>query len=566
MTTQENLLARYSILHELGNGATGRVYAARDRETGAVVALKRIDPAFLSKCGAGFAERFVKHARSARLLKHRNIVTIHDAGEAAGTVYIVMEMLEGESLRKVLYAGPLPIARAIQITRDIASGLEHAHLQGVVHGGLKPSNIIVLRSGAVKITDFGIGQLGHAGQTYLSPEQSRGDAVDHRCDIFSLGALFYEMLTHRVPSANPTPPSELNPNVPRALDPMVLNMLAGQPVSRMPGVPVLLRELERLEEGLGLGSSANAATAEPPASAAPTAPEPEVRIRGVKRLRDREPVPDVPRRDPTPDPEAFDYQKAIAMMDRESRRERSSGSRRAIWGPLTLVLALLGIGIAGFVYYSSMPGGAGVRDVLARLAPPSQPVRQIAPPPVTYATKEPAAPQPREVPPAPVADATEKPEAARQVPRQLAPSTPPAAEPVALAQTRTESPIVHAAERPESASPAPAPAPAPAAVKKPIAKAPQPAPEKQAAGAAHIVLAISPRGEIYIDGKHHGATPPITTLALEPGLHRIEVRNGSRTPYLTYMTVQAGDVRRIRYDFDTSKAVHPRGKRTLAER
>src|SRR5690242_17375898 len=119
MTTQENLLARYNILHELGQGATGRVYAARDRETRAVVALKRLDPAF-SSSDAGFAERFLKQVHAARLLKHRNIATIHEAGEAAGTVFVAMEMLEGESLSKILGAGPLPITRAIRIVRDIA--------------------------------------------------------------------------------------------------------------------------------------------------------------------------------------------------------------------------------------------------------------------------------------------------------------------------------------------------------------------------------------------------------------------------------------------------------------
>src|SRR5262245_64998 len=169
------MLARYTVLRELGRGAVGAVHAANDRETGAVVALKTLDPALLNGAGANLAERFLKHARSAQKLSHRNIVRIHDAGEIAGTVYVAMELLEGESLRRILDSGPLGIARAIRITRDIASGLEHAHLQGVVHGNLKPSNIIVLRSGAVKITDFGIGPHGPAA--LRSPEQLRGDPV-----------------------------------------------------------------------------------------------------------------------------------------------------------------------------------------------------------------------------------------------------------------------------------------------------------------------------------------------------------------------------------------------------
>src|SRR5262245_25211956 len=112
--TQENLLPRYSILHELGRGASGTVYEARVRTTGAVVALKRLDPALLNESDPNAAERVLQRARSARLLKHRNIVEVGDAGAAGGTVYVVMEMLEGASLREILDEGPLPIARAIQ--------------------------------------------------------------------------------------------------------------------------------------------------------------------------------------------------------------------------------------------------------------------------------------------------------------------------------------------------------------------------------------------------------------------------------------------------------------------
>ena len=146
------MLARYSILHEVGRGATGAVYAARVRTTDAVVALKRLDPALLNGSDRSFTDRVMKHARSARRLRHRNIVNIDDAGEAGGTVYVAMELLEGASLRKILDDGPLPIVRAIQIVRDIACGLAYAHLEGVVHGRLKPSNIMVLRSGDRKST------------------------------------------------------------------------------------------------------------------------------------------------------------------------------------------------------------------------------------------------------------------------------------------------------------------------------------------------------------------------------------------------------------------------------
>jgi len=257
--TEENILARYTIQRELGRGTLGAVYAARDRSTGAIVALKRLDPALL-KSDASLAERFLQHTRAARRLEHANIVRILDAGAAAGTGYVAMELLEGRSLRSLLDEGPLPVARAIRIARDVASGLAHAHLAVVVHGGIKPSNVMVLPSGAVKITDFGIAQLGQA----VSPEQMQGGAVDHRSDLFALGALLYEMLAHRPPFEGRSPkemmdnilhaeqplPSQLNPLVPRALDRIVFSLLAVRPEDRLPGAPILLRDLERIEEAL----------------------------------------------------------------------------------------------------------------------------------------------------------------------------------------------------------------------------------------------------------------------------------------------------------------------------
>jgi len=495
------MLARYKIRHELGRGATGAVYAARDRTTGADLALKRLDPALL-KSDAGIAARFLKQARSARALTHDNIVRIHEAGEAAGTAYVAMERLEGESLRKILDAGPIHVARAIRIAHDVAAGLAHAHLEGMVHGGLKPSNIIVLRSGAAKITDFGIGQLGPAallagGRTgslgYMSPEQLTGGPVDHRCDIFSLGAVLYEMLAQRPPFAGGSPaeirenilrgapprPSELNPLVPRALDGIVLSMLAAQPAERMPGVPILLRELQHLEEGLGLGSEAAPPPPPPPAA--------------EERPRHHEAI----------DREVLAHQRAIAIMERESRAQHSSGSRPAILASIALVLALIAIGLSAFMYYSSGPGEPGIA---------------ATPAPATAAPTAPPAP-----------------------PAVLPPAAP--APPVVAEAAPAEVPQEKAAEVPAQPE-------APAA--QPQAPAPQPG------ATARVIVAVSPRSEIYVNGDYQGMSPPITTLEVEPGMHRIEVRNGSRKPYLTYMTLQAGDVRRIRHDFN-AKRIRPPG-------
>ena len=556
--TQENMLARYKILHEVGRGALGAVYAALDRATGARVALKRVDPALLNQSEANFAERILKHARSARNLKHRNIVELHEAGQTAGTVFVAMELLEGESLRKILDEGPLPIARAIRIAHGIASGLAYAHLEGMVHGGIKPSNIIVLRSGEVKITDFGTGR---TDLSYLSAEQMRGDPVDYRSDIFSLGALLYEMLAHQPPvGGDSPPPSELNPHVPRALDAIVLGMLAEHPAVRMPGIPILLRDLQRLEEGLGLGSGANASTDEPTASVPPGAPEPVP-----------SPAEEVQHPGPTTDREVFDYQKAIAIMERESRLERPSRSRTAIFAALAVVLAVLGIGFSGFTGLDGFTGLTGFIDdwsdrierwvaassVREAPTPASADSRPTAPPAAAEVTKEPVT----------AAAAPAASSAVASAPNP-SPSEPLVAEPSPSAQTerllarasgpqRTANISAPNPSPPEPLVPQPSP---PAQTQSLLAREPEPPTirQSQSGGRATLILAVSPRGEIYINGERAGMTPPITKFDLEPGMHRIEVRSGKRKPYLTYMTVQAGDVRRIRHDFNAKPGRPPR--------
>ena len=475
--TQGNTLARYEVLRELGRGARTAVYAARDRSSGAVIALKILDP---TRPDASLADRFLRHARSAQRLTHGNIVGILAAGEADGIAYIAMEMLEGESLRKILDRGPLPVARAIRIAHDIAAGLGYAHLEGVVHGGLAPSNIIVQPSGEVKVADFGIAQLGR----YAAPEQIRGEPADHRSDIFSLGALLYEMLTNRAPfrgasleeiaqsmlQADLPLPSMLNPSAPRALDQIVLRMLTRNPDDRLAGAPILQRDLEQLESRLGLA----------------TGPEP-----GSNKAAAIEP--------PVP-PEAFDHREAMRVMEREARLPRAPGSGPAILASLALALAVLAVGISGFMYYSS-----------SGREPPVVASRSDELPAATPAMSRPAAPPPE----------PEAPKESESAGAMLAQDPPP--EPLPEVQPPVEDP-------------------------------------QPTGAAARLVVAIVPRGDVYIDGEYHGTTPPTTTFDLEPGMHRIEVRSGLRKPYLTYMTIQAGDVRRIRHDFN-AKANSPPGRK-----
>jgi serine/threonine protein kinase len=614
--TQQTPLERYTVIHELGRGAIGRVYAARDRSTGADVALKTLDPALFKEADANLAELFLKNAQSAARLRHRNIVKVHDAGEGGGTAYVAMELLEGESLRHLLEHRPPSTARAIQIFDDIASALAYAHEEGMVHRGVKPSNIIVLRSGAAKIGDFGIGQIGQAALRYMSPEQVRCEPLDHRSDIFSLGAVFYEMLTRRpafegsspkeimenILHAEPPPPSKVNPHVPGALDAIVSRMLARLPDERFANARIVLRDLQRLEEALGLGPGASAGSGEPAASAPPGAPEARLRTPGINRSPDRQVAHEISqpetKREPTlrmPDPDrfrdafradslaaeelqhrsripggmAFDEHEARFVMDREARRERSSGSGAAKLAALALTFVVLPLGFAFYFYYSPGPGEPRIPATRMQEPPAAAaPSRVAAPPPVAEAAKEPAvepatAPAAPEAPPRaiadaevkqaappPVAEAAKKP-ATDPATKQESAATAPAPSPVPpqplvaepSAPAKTEKLLPRESEQPAIASAAPAKeAPRATQPKASIA-------EPQPGGAAKLIIAIEPQGELYIDGKHYGTTPPITTLDLEPGMYRIEVRSGSRKPYVTYMAVQAGEQRRIRHDF-----------------
>ena len=548
MMAQQKALDRYKLIRELGRGAIGTVYAARDCSTGAVVALKTLDPELFGESDANLAELVLDSARSAGRLRHRNIVKIHDAGEVGGTVYVAMELLVGESLRNMLATRPLSIARAIQILDDIASALAYAHEEGIVHRGVRPSNIMVLRSGVAKIGDFGIGQIGEAARRYMSPDQVRGDPVDHRSDLFSLGAVFYEMLTHRalfdgnspkeimknILHAEPPLPSAVNPHVPSALDGIIASLLAGHPEERVTDARILLRDLQRLEEGLGLGPGTGAGSGEPTARL-PNGAEPKVRTPAAKtepaapqRAAAPEPSPRAP--DPNPFRDHAPMQETLRlaehdarfMMDRGPAPKWSSGSRAAGLAALLLMLAVLGL--AAFWDYSRGPGEARIVTTSVQETPAT-------------AAAAPEASRPRAM-----GDASAEPAslAIASTPNPLPPK-PLVAEPSPPA--KTESVPTRESEQPAAAGTAP-PQEAPRAP-EPRAKISKRLP----AGTAKLIIAVSPHGELYIDGKHHGTTPPIKTLVLEPGMHRIEIRSGAQKPYLTYMVVQAGEQRRIRHDF-----------------
>ncbi len=210
-------LAGYEILEELGHGAMGTVYKARQIKLDRVVAIKVLSRA--ATADTKFVERFQREARAVASLRHKNVVAAFDFGEADGWYYMVMEMVEGLTLRKLVgRTGPLPEQQAIKIAIEIADALRHAHAKGIVHRDVKPGNIMLAADGTAKLCDLGMAktaELGdpsttRAGQTmgtpyYMAPEQARGETdIDLRADIYSLGATLFYVLTGDVPYKDPS--------------------------------------------------------------------------------------------------------------------------------------------------------------------------------------------------------------------------------------------------------------------------------------------------------------------------------------------------------------------------
>jgi eukaryotic-like serine/threonine-protein kinase len=266
------LANRYRIGERIGGGGMALVYRAEDLQLGRDVAVKVLRGQFGSD--EDFIRRFRREAQNAASLSHPNVVQIYDVGQDQDQYYIVMELVEGKTLKALIQEqGPLPVTEAARIAMEVLAALSHAHANRIVHRDIKPHNILISKDGRVKVTDFGIARatttdtVTHTGSImgsahYFSPEQANGQPTGERSDIYSVGIVLYEMVTGVVPFQGespitvalkhirdkPLPPSQRNSEVPLELDHIILRALEKEPEKRYPSASGMRNALEKFLE------------------------------------------------------------------------------------------------------------------------------------------------------------------------------------------------------------------------------------------------------------------------------------------------------------------------------
>ncbi len=544
-------IGRYAIKGHLGQGGLGQVHEAWDPLLSRTVAVKTLQFDIDRADRVSLDGLFLNEARAAAGLSHPHIVTIHDAGLCAQGVYIAMERLVGRDLHQALAGGwkPSP-AQAAQLVRRVADALAYAHGRGVVHCDIKPANIFLSRRDKPKVLDFGIARVAHSSALalldglvagsphYLAPEQLQRGTVDARTDIHALGVVFYELLagrraytgdtveqiTNAVLTNHPAPAHEVRPGVPPALAAIAARAMARDPAERYPSAAAMAVALRRWSEQHTAQRTQDAGGLSLPAGA------PLVRATTPTRTG--------------------------------SRRLLAGHWRSAAAATGTLLLGLLLVGLALTRTGPAEPPAPGVPAAVMAARPAAPPPAVASTLPSTLPSTESAA-----RPPATTADTTEPQADAAGLPVGATEASAGAA--VVLPTVPTPS----GAE----ASPGPTPTaqpsqPAPASIAaraEPRVEAgtgrrinPPPAARpttrreavtlaapgtKPATGS--VQLAISPWGQVEINGKPVGTAPPLTRLSLPEGRHTVTVRNEDFPPFTATIQVQADKATTVRHRF-----------------
>lgn len=318
---------RYEILELIGSGGMANVYKARCHRLNRLVAIKILKSDLADN--ADFRRRFHDESQAVAQLSHANIVSVYDVSTNPDREYIVMELIDGITLKQYMERrGRMDWRESLHFITQIMRGLSHAHSRGIIHRDIKPQNIMVLRDGSVKVADFGIACLANQGQTltqealgsvhYISPEQARGDRIDARSDIYSAGVVLYEMLTGRLPfegdsavsvaiqhlSSVPLAPRDIDPSIPEPLELICMKAMNSDPNKRYASADAMIEDLEkfRRDPSVDMDYIRQELTA-PAADTEPTMPLPTAQVASAVKKhtgelrREREEEEEPPRRD-----------------------------------------------------------------------------------------------------------------------------------------------------------------------------------------------------------------------------------------------------------------------------
>ena len=356
---------RYEILEIIGTGGMARVYKARCHRLNRLVAIKILREDLAQD--AEFRRRFHDESQAVAMLSHPNIVAVYDVSRSSDLEYIVMELIDGITLKQYMQkkGNKLNWREALHFITQIVKALGHAHSRGIIHRDIKPHNIMVLRDGSVKVADFGIARVASGGHStltqealgsvhYISPEQARGSHIDARSDLYSAGVVLYEMITGRLPFEGDTPvsvaiqhinsiplsPRELDPTIPEALEAITMKAMAPNPDNRYPSADAMLADLEefRKNPSINFDYDVSEFVPEEPEEGAMT----QIRTPHTP-VRSRVPEPE-PRRRRYEEPEEEEEE----PENRPRRRDRRRGGTN--WPIIAAIVVILAF-VAGLFYF-----------------------------------------------------------------------------------------------------------------------------------------------------------------------------------------------------------------------